>query len=100
MRVKRYELTPQMRDYDAFSDPGNRNYVPYLMYFHQTDFSSQSINTDRSGFRISIGPDGIKASAAGHVPAGPVRFFVCSSAALGVGASSDSSTVPSLLWSR
>jgi len=98
--LKRYELTPQMRDYDAMKDPGQRRYVPYLMYFHRADFASPSVNTDRSGFRISTGPDGIKASAAGHVPPGSVRILAGGSTALGVGASSDSSTLTSLLWSR
>lgn len=81
-------------------DPGRRRYVPYLMYFHRTDFSSQAVNTDGSGFRISTGPDGTKASTAGHVPPGPVRILAGGSTALGVGASSDSNTLASLLWSR
>jgi hypothetical protein len=89
-----------MRDYDAMKDPGQRRYMPYLMYFHRTDFASQAVNTDRSGFRISTGPDGVKASAAGHIPPGPVRILAGGSTALGVGASSDSSTLASLLWSR
>jgi hypothetical protein len=100
MTLKRYELTPQMRDYDAMKDPGERNYVPYLMYFHRTDFTSSSVNTDRSGFRLSVGPDGTKASAAGHLPPGPVRILAGGSTALGVGASDDASTLASLLWSR
>jgi hypothetical protein len=89
-----------MRDYDAMKDPGDRRYVPYLMYFHQADFASPAVNTDRSGFRISTGPDGIGASAAGHLPPGPVRILAGGSTALGVGASSDSTTLASLLWSR
>ncbi|MFI6505411.1 SGNH/GDSL hydrolase family protein [Nonomuraea typhae] len=89
-----------MRDYDALKDPGRRRYVPYLMYFHQADFTSPAINTDRSGFRFSTGPDGVKASAAGHVPPGPVRILSGGSTTLGVGATSDSSTFASLLWSR
>jgi len=96
----RYELTPQMRDYDEFKDPGQRRYVPYLMYFHRTGFTSPAVNTDRSGFRISTGPDGVAASAAGHLPPGPVRILAGGSTALGVGASSDSDTLASLLWRR
>lgn len=76
VKLKRYELTPQMQDYDAMKDPGKRRYVPYLMYFHRTDFSSQAVNTDGSGFRISTGPDGTKASTAYHVPPGPVRILM------------------------
>jgi len=100
MTLKRYELTPQMRDYDAMKDPAERNYVPYLMYFHRTDFTSPSVNTDRSGFRISVGPDGATASAAGRLPPGPVRILAGGSTALGVGASADANTLASLLWSR
>jgi hypothetical protein len=100
MLLKRYELTPQMRDYDALKDPAQRRYVPYLMYFHRADFASPAVNTDRSGFRISTGPDGTTASAAGHVPPGPVRILAGGSTTLGVGATSDSRTLASLLWSR
>jgi hypothetical protein len=96
----RYGLTPQMRDYDEFKDPGKRRYVPYLMYFHRADHTSPAIHTDRSGFRISTGPDGVEASAAGHIPPGPLRILAGGSTALGVGASSDSNTLASLLWSR
>lgn len=100
MKLKRSELTPQMRDYDAMKDPGRRNYVPYLMYFHRTDFSSPSVNTDQSGFRISAGSEEARASAGGRVPPGPVRLIAGGSTALGVGASSDSTTLASLLWSK
>jgi hypothetical protein len=97
---KRYELTPQMRDYDEMKDPDQRRYLPYLMYFHRSDFDSPSVHTDRAGFRISTGPDGTRASAGGYVPPGPVRILAGGSTALGVGASSDSTTLASLLWSR
>jgi hypothetical protein len=100
VKLQRYELTQQMRDYDAMKDPSERRYVPYLMYFHRVNFASPSVNTDRCGFRISTGPDGVRASAAGHIPPGPVRILAGGSTALGVGASSDSNTLASLLWSR
>ena len=100
MKLKRYELTPQMRDYDDMKDPGQRHYLPYLMFFHRPDFATQAVNTDRSGFRISTGPGGAKASAAGPLPPGPVRILAGGSTALGVGASSDSHTLSSLLWSK
>ncbi|MFG2378337.1 SGNH/GDSL hydrolase family protein [Streptomyces sp. NPDC048504] len=89
-----------MRDYDEFNDAGRRHYLPYLMYFGRPDFISPTVNTDRSGFRVSTGPDGTKASAAGHVPPGPVRILTGGSTALGVGATGDDSTLASLLWSR
>lgn len=97
---KRYEYTPQMRDYDAMKDPAHRNYVPYLMYFHRTNFESPSVTTDGSGFRRSTGADGVTASAAGAIPPGPVGILAGGSSALGVGASDDSHTLASLLWRR
>lgn len=100
MALHRDRLTPQMREYDKFDDPSQRNYQPYLMYFHRPNFSSPTINTDRSGFRISHGPNGERASANGHLPTGPVRVLTGSSTALGIGATSDAHTLTSLLWSR
>jgi hypothetical protein len=100
VKLKRYELTPQMRDYDEWNDPGQRRYVPYLMYFQRANYSSRTVNTDQSGFRITTGPGGLKASAGGYIPPGPVRILAGGSTALGVGATSDSSTLASLLWSR
>lgn len=100
MTLHRDRLTPQMREYDSFNDPGQMNHQPYLMYFHRPNFTSPTINTDRSGFRISHGPDGERASASGHVPQGPVRVLTGSSTALGLGATSDAHTLASLLWSR
>lgn len=98
MSLKRYELTPQMRDYDVMKDPGERRYLPYLMYFHRPQFRSEAVNTDVAGFRISHGPGGVTASAGVSVPAGPVRILTGGSTALGVGASSDANTLASLLW--
>lgn len=100
VKLQRYELTPQMRDYDEFNDAAQRNYLPYLMYFGRPGFSSPTINTDRSGFRLSTGPDGLSASAGGHVPPGPVRIITGGSTTLGVGATGDNMTLASLLWSR
>lgn len=100
MKLHRDELTPQMQEYAKFDDRGEVNYVPYLMYFHRTDFRSDVINTDSSGFRVSHGPDGVSASAAGQVPGGPVRILAGSSTALGIGATSDAATLPSRLWSK
>jgi hypothetical protein len=100
VKLKRYELTPQMRDYDEWNDPGHRRYIPYLMYSQRADFSSRTVNTDHSGFRITTGPGGLTASAGGQVPPGPVCILAGGSSALGVGATSDAGTLASLLWSR
>jgi len=100
VKLHRETLTPQLLQYDDFDDRGEVRYLPYLMYFHRADYRSSVINTDRLGFRISHGPDGRTASAAGDVPAGPVKLLMGSSTALGIGATSDAATTPSLLWSK
>ncbi|MGH3750840.1 MAG: SGNH/GDSL hydrolase family protein, partial [Micromonosporaceae bacterium] len=68
-------------------------------YFHRTNYRSDVINTDRLGFRISHGASE-PASAGGNMPKGPVRLFVGSSTAMGIGAESDAATLPSRLWSK
>ncbi|WP_432925931.1 hypothetical protein ACQPZZ_34235 [Microbispora sp. CA-135349] len=100
MKLHREALTPQMQEYDRFFDHGDMNYQPYLMYFHQQGFRSPTVNSDRSGFRLSVGPDGERASVAGHVPPGPVRLITGGSTALGIGATGDEHTLASLLWRR
>ncbi|MEV6567272.1 Inducer of phenazine A [Streptomyces kronopolitis] len=100
MKLHRDELTPQHQEYARFDDRGEARYLPYLMYFHQADYRSATINTDRAGFRVSHGPGGATASAAEHVPAGPVRLIAGSSTVLGIGATSDATTLASQLWSK
>lgn len=98
MTLHRDELTPQLQEYARFDDRGEARYLPYLMYFHRADYRSAVINTDRSGFRISHGPNGHTASPAGTMPAGPVRIISGSSTVLGIGATSDATTLASQLW--
>ncbi|MER5768947.1 SGNH/GDSL hydrolase family protein [Streptomyces sp. NPDC001985] len=100
MKLHRDELTPQLQEYAKFNDPAETRYQPYLMYYHRTDYRSAVINTDRAGFRISRGPNGEIASPAGQLPAGPVRIFSGSSSVLGIGSTSDATTIPSLLWRK
>jgi len=100
MTLHRDELTPQLQEYARFDDRGNARYLPYLMYFHQADYRSEVINTDRAGFRVSHGPDGARASVAGELPAGPVRLIAGSSTVLGIGATSDATTLASQLWTK
>ncbi|MFD3522198.1 Inducer of phenazine A [Streptomyces sp. NPDC058653] len=99
MKLQRYELTPQMRQYDDFDNRGHTRYLPYLMYFNHADYRSDVLNTDRFGFRYTHGAAG-RAALDGDVARGPVRLFVGSSVALGIGATSDATTIPSRLWSR
>lgn len=99
MQLHREVLTPQMMQYDDFDDRGHTRYLPYLMFANKAGYTSETLNTDRYGFRFSHGPDG-RASVDSEVARGPVRLFAGSSAAFGVGATSDTATIPSYLWSR
>lgn len=99
MKLYRETLTPQMLVYDDFNDRAETRWLPYLMYFHRTNYSSDVINTDRLGFRISHGANEV-GSVGGAMPPGPVRLLAGASSALGMGATSDRTTLSSLLWSR
>src|SRR2546423_276014 len=99
VKLHREVLTPQMMQYDDFDDRGSTRYLPYLMFANKANYTSSVLNTDRYGFRFSHGPNG-RASVDSDVAKGPVRLFAGSSAAFGVGATSDTTTIPSYLWSR
>lgn len=99
VKLHREVLTPQMMQYDDFDDRGSTRYLPYLMFANKANYTSDVLNTDRYGFRFSHGPHG-RASLDSEVAGGPVRLFAGSSAAFGVGATSDATTIPSYLWSR
>ncbi|WP_329312476.1 SGNH/GDSL hydrolase family protein [Streptomyces sp. NBC_01262] len=102
MTLRRHVLTPQMVQHEDFQDRGETHWIPYLMYFHRTDYRSAVLNTDRLGFRLSHGPSGEYASVAGRHPAGggPVSLLAGSSTAFGVGSTSDATAIPSRLWSE
>jgi hypothetical protein len=87
-----------MLQYDDFDDRGQTRWLPYLMYFHRKDYRSVVINTDDRGFRYSHGA-GQRSSVSEPAPASPVRLFVGSSTAFGIGATSDEATIASRLWS-
>ncbi|MFF8715221.1 SGNH/GDSL hydrolase family protein [Streptomyces sp. NPDC015184] len=100
MESSRAALTPHMLKYaEKFDDRGDIRWMPYLMYFHPAGHSSEVVNTDRLGFRISHGADD-RASAGGNVPSGPVRLLVGSSTVFGIGATNDGATLSSRLWSK
>jgi hypothetical protein len=97
---KRAQLTPQMLQYaEKFDDRGEIRWLPYLMYFHPAAHSSQVVNTDAIGFRVSHGA-GESASAGGRVPDGPVRLIAGSSTVFGIGATCDEATLASRLWTK
>lgn len=88
--VKRYKITPQMREYDQFGI----EWKPFLMYFHKRCYKSDTVNTDQNGLRYSL--DG-KENRLIHSEQDSVNLFIGGSAAFGIGATSDASTIPSLL---
>ena len=78
-------LVPQMRDYDELGM--NQEWVPHLMYFHPRNASKPSVSTDQFGARNSVGTK----------PNAPTALLVGGSSVFGIGATSDSTTIPSLL---
>jgi len=82
---QRNVIVPQMRDYDELGM--NQEWVPHLMYFHPRNASKPSVSTDQFGARNSVG---IK-------PNTPTALLVGGSSVFGIGATSDSTTIPSLL---
>jgi len=74
-----------MRDYDELGM--NQEWVPHLMYFHPRNASKPSVSTDQFGARNSVG---IKSNT-------PTALLVGGSSVFGIGATSDSTTIPSLL---
>jgi hypothetical protein len=90
-------LTPQMRIYDNFLDRSETSWLPYLMYFHRTNYQSDVVNTDALGFRFSVSGQGTISPARAGALQGPVSLLVGSSVVFGVGASSDAASLPSLL---
>ena len=82
---QRNVIVPQMRDYDELGM--NQEWVPHLMYFHPRNASKPSVSTDQFGARNSVGTK----------PNAPTALLVGGSSVFGIGATSDSTTIPSLL---
>jgi hypothetical protein len=86
-------LTPQMGVYDALG----LDWQSFLMFFHTANVRTPTVNTDTYGFRLthfngreySVGED--------HCYPNEVSFIVGGSTAFGVGATSDKTTIASLL---
>ena len=74
-----------MRDYDELGM--RQEWVPYLMYFHPRNVALKSVTTDEFGFRNTTG---VK-------PGAPTALLVGGSSVFGIGATSDATTIPSLL---
>ena len=74
-----------MRDYDELGM--RQEWVPHLMYFHPRNVALKSVTTDEFGFRNTTG---VK-------PGAPTALLVGGSSVFGIGATSDATTIPSLL---
>ena len=83
--ARRNVIVPQMRDYDELGM--NQEWVPHLMYFHPRNASLRSVSTDEYGFRKTSGAKNDS----------PTALLVGGSSVFGIGATSDSTTIPSLL---
>jgi len=91
------ELTPQMQGYvGEFMDPDNLGWLPYVMYFHPTNFRTDIVSTDDSGFRYSEARNA-RYSATTLNTEDPVRLLVGSSTVFGTGATADRHTLSSRL---
>lgn len=96
LRQRRYALVPQMRDYDRLEE---LEWLPYLMTFHPPHLSTPSFTTDADGFRHTWW-QGRPLTLSGYNASGLPRVaLIGSSAAFGVGASSDAGTLASL-WNE
>ena len=82
---QRNVIVPQMRDYDELGM--NQEWVPHLMYFHPRNVALKSVTTNEFGLR----------NTTGSKPGAPTALLVGGSSVFGVGAMSDSKTIPSLL---
>jgi hypothetical protein len=86
-----------MKSYDGqFADSGEIRWLPYLMYFHPCNYTSDVVNTDTLGFRYSECTSEKKHSVS-DTTGGSVRLIAGSSTVFGIGASSDGSTLASCL---
>ena len=78
-------IVPQMRDYDELGM--NQEWVPHLMYFHPRNVALKSVSTDEYGIRKTSGARTDSRTA----------LLIGGSSVFGIGATSDSKTIPSLL---
>jgi hypothetical protein len=91
----RERLTPQMRDYYRMATIGH----PFLMYFHELNFRSRSVNTDGYGLRFNVDAEGRRVTIADGA-ARECSLLVGGSTAFGVGATGDHATIASALAAR
>jgi len=86
------QFAPHMRDYYRMGTISH----PFLMYFHELNFRSRSVNTDGYGLRVSTDREG-RIVSLDNLHGADCSLFVGGSTAFGVGATSDALSIPSLL---
>jgi hypothetical protein len=88
-------LAPQMTAYSKqFHTDGDVEWLPYLMFFHPPNYSSEVVNTDSYGFRYSE-LDTKKYSIATSSELSSARLIAGNSVVFGIGATSDKATLAS-----
>ena len=88
---QRYKIAPQLKDYDCLPT----DWRPYTMFRQASKYSSDSVNTDETGQRLSFDRNGNPLSFSNLD--GPFDLIVGSSTAFGVGATHDKNTISSQL---
>lgn len=86
----RYELTPQMKTYDLM----RQFVVPYISQANQPEMKSTEVSTDEFGTRRTVTKNGL-VDRCNYKRGGII--FVGGSVAFGWGATSDNSTIPSIV---
>ena len=89
----RYDMLPQMRDYDRMSF----EWMAYVMYTNSREFRSAACNTDAHGFRYTWRNEDCLDYSVFQDSSGPKGIFCGGSTLFGVGASSDRQTIPSMV---
>ena len=88
---ERYKVAPQLKDYDNLPT----DWRPYTMFRQQSEYSSDSVNTDETGQRFSVDRNlhGLSISNLNE----SFDLIVGASTAFGVGATHDKNTIASKL---
>ena len=87
----RYKVAPQLKDYDNLPT----DWRPYTMFGQRSEYSSDSVNTDETGQRLSVDRNGHSLSISNLNE--PFDLIVGASTAFGVGATHDKNTIASKL---
>lgn len=94
LRQRRYQIAPQMRDYDLL---GRKRWLPYVMFFQPPGLTTSSFTTDEQGFRGTLCQGQRVCYCEFHTHPGRRGLLLGASAAFGVGATSDGATLASRL---